>query len=243
VIETDEQRRWWFATHPEYSWSQKGTHPNAKADNQDPIDPKEVDSYVDDALKHVDGPVADLLKSVKRHYGTEAELLKQWERVLGAWEGTEEDVQVDFAQHLYEYDTLPRLPTLDELSGWPREIVRQFFRWLDALWAANNIISDPNAPHNHHRLVKKLTKYFMNCGLDVDMYIRIMKAGDHMRLHKGKGRGGDWNREWIQFSRQWPADKSEEHQRRIGAKLKEMEERYGVANKGFKWPPNLKPPL
>jgi hypothetical protein len=25
VIETEKQRRWWFATHPEYSWSSKGT--------------------------------------------------------------------------------------------------------------------------------------------------------------------------------------------------------------------------
>jgi hypothetical protein len=24
MIETDEQRRWWFATHPEYSWNRRG---------------------------------------------------------------------------------------------------------------------------------------------------------------------------------------------------------------------------
>jgi hypothetical protein len=66
MIETEEQRRWWFATHPEYSWSRRGIR------KEGGVDPEEVDRYVDEALKYETGPVADLLKSVKRNFGTEA---------------------------------------------------------------------------------------------------------------------------------------------------------------------------
>jgi hypothetical protein len=65
MIETEEQRRWWFATHPEYSWSARGIRSEGK------VDPEEVDKYVDKALKYEKGPVADLLKSVKRNFGTQ----------------------------------------------------------------------------------------------------------------------------------------------------------------------------
>ena len=133
---------------------------------------------------------------------------------------------------------MPRLPTMRELSRWPSEIARDFFRWLDALWESNNIIWDPNAAHRHHRLIKKLTTYFMECGLPVDDYLRIMKAGDHMALHSGEGRGGDWCREWEKFADTWPPKKSRKHHDRIRAQLKDMERRYGVTNKGFIWPPN-----
>jgi hypothetical protein len=68
MIETEEQRRWWFATHPQYSWSRRGIR------KEGGVDPEEVDKYVDNALKYETGPVADLLKSVKRNFGTEAQL-------------------------------------------------------------------------------------------------------------------------------------------------------------------------
>lgn len=67
MIETEEQRRWWFATHPEYSWSRRGTR------SEGGVNPEEVDKYVDEALKYETGPVADLLKSVKRNFGTESQ--------------------------------------------------------------------------------------------------------------------------------------------------------------------------
>ena len=74
MIETDAQRRWWFATHPEYSWSHGGTGRSKKEENENEIDPKDVDDYVDHALKHeTDESVAALLKSVKRNFGTEAD--------------------------------------------------------------------------------------------------------------------------------------------------------------------------
>jgi len=74
MIETDEQRRWWFATHPEYSWSRKGDgppKPRQKEEASEKVRPEDVDAYVDNALKYADQDVAYLLKSVKKHCGTE----------------------------------------------------------------------------------------------------------------------------------------------------------------------------
>jgi len=74
MIETDEQRRWWFATHPEYSWSRKGertSRPKREREASEKVSPEDVDAYVDNALKYADEDVAYLLKSVKRHFGTE----------------------------------------------------------------------------------------------------------------------------------------------------------------------------
>lgn len=35
MIETDEQRRWWFATHPEFSWSRRGIRSRKDKDDAD----------------------------------------------------------------------------------------------------------------------------------------------------------------------------------------------------------------
>jgi hypothetical protein len=35
MIETDEQRRWWFATHPEFSWSRRGIGSRKDKDDAD----------------------------------------------------------------------------------------------------------------------------------------------------------------------------------------------------------------
>jgi hypothetical protein len=74
MIETEQQRRWWFATHPEYSWNHRGTKKESgKENNEDAIDPRDVDQYVDNALEYESDPsVRALLKSVKRNFGTEA---------------------------------------------------------------------------------------------------------------------------------------------------------------------------
>jgi len=83
MIETDEQRRWWFATHPEFSWSHKGGKDRGEGEEKgadDRVRPEDVDAYVDNALKYVHGPVADLLRSVKRNFGTEGESIKPDQR-------------------------------------------------------------------------------------------------------------------------------------------------------------------
>jgi len=74
VIETQEQRRRWFATHPEYSWSHRGIsgRPEKEKDENE-IDPRDVDEYVDNALKYeTDQSVMALLESVKLNFGTQA---------------------------------------------------------------------------------------------------------------------------------------------------------------------------
>ena len=44
MIETEEQRRWWFATHPEYSSSHRGIRGGSDRDgSEDKVDPREVD--------------------------------------------------------------------------------------------------------------------------------------------------------------------------------------------------------
>jgi hypothetical protein len=76
MIETENQRRWWFATHPEYSWSGSRARTRADDDDRDDADkvaPEDVDAYVDNALQYVDGPVAAFLTSIKRNFGTEGD--------------------------------------------------------------------------------------------------------------------------------------------------------------------------
>jgi hypothetical protein len=76
MLENERQRRWWFANHPEYSNSRKGRRKYANSegrDDQETVSPESVDAYVDEALKHVRGTVAGLLKSFKRNFGTQAE--------------------------------------------------------------------------------------------------------------------------------------------------------------------------
>jgi len=76
MIETEEQRRWWFATDPEYSWSRTGQKSRKHAEEDEgseKVSPEDVDAYVDDALKHATGTVADFLGIVKKWFGTKGE--------------------------------------------------------------------------------------------------------------------------------------------------------------------------
>jgi hypothetical protein len=71
LIETDQQRRWWFATHPEYSHRSTGRR-GAKSDDSDKIDPEKVDDWADERLKNERDPVAiELLNQAKFWFGTE----------------------------------------------------------------------------------------------------------------------------------------------------------------------------
>jgi hypothetical protein len=163
MIETDDQRRWWFATHPEYSSSRKGTRrPREEEEHDSEIDPKEVDAYVDEMLKYEDGIDAELLKILKRHFGTEGNSEKEeqgpgvsatdWiaDEVLArggnAWDRSPQNQWIRFAQAGNIHGLIvPTLPTTEEISRWPRELARQFWRWLDALLQNNPLLMDPNA--------------------------------------------------------------------------------------------------
>jgi hypothetical protein len=89
MIETEDQRRWWFATHPEYSWSRRGIR------KEGGVDPEEVDKYVDEALKYETGHVADLLKSVKRNFGTEAQYKDELAKLEEARRADERGLEAD----------------------------------------------------------------------------------------------------------------------------------------------------
>jgi len=256
MIETEEQRRWWFATHPEYSWSHRGiedgrTSGSEEETAEDKVDPRDVDEYVDNALKYeTDESVVALLESIKRNFGTEAELsreqqnLKLWERILedgwgtiaNDW-GTPAGAYADSGLFLSE---LPRMPTTEELSRWPREMVRQFFKWLDTILQNNPLLIDPNALEGHHGLPKKFVKKFLDCGMSIEEFIMIMRASDHRLkaegegrggVHTGEGRGGDWNTEWDKFWEQYPPENSERRRKQIRAKFNEMVKTFDLEGK------------
>jgi hypothetical protein len=116
MFATDQQRRWWFATHPEYGESHKGEGTgknNEEGEEPEKVSPKDVDDYVDNALKHVDGPVADLLNSLKRHFGTEAE---GSDPSSSQDNGGEDAAKEAFINHLMD-------------AGWNRE-------WAESRWKA-----------------------------------------------------------------------------------------------------------
>lgn len=159
-------------------------------------------------LPYQDGPVADLLRSIKRNFGTEGEARKAEQNSAASGKHREAN---DLAggrlgpsgYPLYaDYGEL-RLPTTREISRWPREMVRRFFRWINTVLQNHPLLIDPNSPEDHHGLPKEFIKYFMDCGLTIKEFIIILRAGDHRLkpdgLHTGEGKGGRWNAEWRKF--------------------------------------------
>jgi hypothetical protein len=63
----------------------------------------------------------------------------------------------------------------------------------------------------------------------------MMRVADHRLkpdgLHTGKGRGGDWIREWDEFIEDHPAQNTEKRQTQIRIKLDEMVKQYGIDKK------------
>ena len=238
MIETEEPRRWWFATHPEYSSSRRGVGGGSDRDGgDDKVGPKEVDAYVDEALNYETGSVADLLRSVKRNFGTEADSKKGGQNQgMLAGHGGEGSVSLT-GYHADGGAFMPRLPTTEELSRWPKEMVRQFFRMLDGLLQNNPLIIDPNALERHHGLPKNFVDYFLDCGLEIEDFIIIMRAADHRLkpggLHTGKGRGRDWNTEWDQFIEHNPLTYTLKDKERVTKQLDEMVKKYGIDKKIF----------
>ena len=73
---TEKQQAWWFVTHPQYSHGRKGSKRCSRAHTEkgsSKIHSEDVDAYVDNALQYADESVAQLLKSVKRNFGTAAQ--------------------------------------------------------------------------------------------------------------------------------------------------------------------------
>jgi hypothetical protein len=76
MIETEQQRRWWFATHPEFSWHQgedrRNSHDGDEEDDSGRPSPERVDEMVDERLQHeTDNVRRTILKLTKYYFGTE----------------------------------------------------------------------------------------------------------------------------------------------------------------------------
>jgi len=75
MIETENQRRWWFATHPEYSSGRSGHRSRKQHDRDEDSDkptPESVDAYVNESLKYQsDEVIITLLEQLKFWFGTE----------------------------------------------------------------------------------------------------------------------------------------------------------------------------
>ncbi len=238
MIQTDEQRRWWFATHPEFSRSSTGGKSRGIRDKGEgnKVRPEDVDAYVDEHLQYVSGPVAALLKSVKRHFGTE-----------GASGNGEPHYDPRFMvaqfQPLTNFGlrTNP-MPTMDDLLRMPEKPFKEFLRWINSLSERFPLLIDPNALEKHHELVRELADYFAKLDFEIEDFIEILTFAEHRQkgtgVHsrkgeeKGTGRGGDWNAEWRKFKADNPIPENmseiqkEAIRRNVKKKRDEMRERY-----------------
>lgn len=97
MIETESQRRWWFATHPEYSWRHRGKKSNRRDPDEksDKVAPEQIDTWVDDRLKYERDEVGiELLKQVKFWFGSAFVSKSQDERYALLW-GDDEPIRID----------------------------------------------------------------------------------------------------------------------------------------------------
>jgi hypothetical protein len=104
MIETDGQRRWWFATHPEYSWSRAKvgqSRPKEEARNPDKVTPEQIDAYVEKQLKHeADSNVIAILEELRVWFGTAFSRkppAEQYELLWGDEPPPEGESDTDFA--------------------------------------------------------------------------------------------------------------------------------------------------
>jgi hypothetical protein len=85
LIETENQRRWWFATHPEFSHEGERTRKPQKESSG--ISPEDVDRYVEEALKHQRDPVIiAILEATKRWFGTEGQTPESYAELGLPWD-------------------------------------------------------------------------------------------------------------------------------------------------------------
>ena len=248
MIETEQQRRWWFATHPEYSHSHNGKG-NRKQGNQDDhsdrVGPEQVDAYVNDRLKYErDKTAIDLLNLEKQLFGSGSEYAKGFQNEsTGDTDGIDRNRPTEFGSddespfklagyNSVEGPTVLTWPTLEEFSQWPRVMVRAFFQWYDSFMANNPVLMDPDALERHHDLIRERIGYFIEAGLNIEEYTRILRAGEHRSkseggLHtgEGEGRGGWWNNEWRKFIKDNPIPDKDKILRKRDEMEKAAEER------------------
>ena len=248
MIETEDQRRWWFATHPEFSHSHEGRgnrNQGNQDDHSDRVRPEQVDAYVNDRLKYErDKTAIGLLNLEKQLFGSGSEYAKGFQnesagdsdgigRNRPAGYGSDNESPFKLAGYnSVEGPYVFRRPSPEELPRWPRDMVRAFFQWYDSFLANNPLLMDPDALEEHHRLARELADYFLKAGLKIEEYTRIIRAGEHRSkseggLHtgKGEGRGGWWNNEWRKFKKENSSPTEEEILEQLDKMEKAAEER------------------
>ena len=131
MIVTEEQRRWWFATHPEYSWRHTGRRSKAHRGDEDKdsdrLSPEAVDAVVDESLKYEKSEIGiALLKAAKFWLGTEFASKTSAEKRLLLWAEEESDESYD---NLQAAEGLEKDAFIKELTdaGWSRE-------WAEGRW-------------------------------------------------------------------------------------------------------------
>jgi len=148
LLETEKQRRWWFATHPEFS--SKGTGHRSRAQKSDhnkseKISPEAVDAYVDEQLEHERDPVIiQLLKSTKFWFGTEFASKSPEERHALLWED-EEDTRDEKTEEEVSVDLVFQLPrprkAVDKI---PMDVADAYRQWTDTRDEGKGVESDPH---------------------------------------------------------------------------------------------------
>ena len=76
MIETEQQRRWWFATHPEYSSCRTGDGHRGGGEDDDEessrMPPEAIDAWADERLQYEKSAAGvALIEAVKFWRGTE----------------------------------------------------------------------------------------------------------------------------------------------------------------------------
>jgi hypothetical protein len=77
MIETEQQRRWWFATHPEFS----SNRPNYRAQAEG------IDAYVKERLKYeADSKIIDLLNLIGQIFGSQSDFARLGDDPYDDWD-------------------------------------------------------------------------------------------------------------------------------------------------------------
>jgi hypothetical protein len=96
LITTEDQRRWWFATHPEFRSRSSGHRTKeSRVQNEDSekVPPERVDAMVDEALEYEkDRSVVELLKLMKFWFGTEFERKSPGEKHALLWADDDDSI-------------------------------------------------------------------------------------------------------------------------------------------------------
>ncbi|MBI4963364.1 MAG: AHH domain-containing protein [Desulfomonile tiedjei] len=103
MIETDQQRRWWFATHPEFSSShtgQRSKHSSTEDEESGKPSPESIDAYVDEKLKHeTDNVIIAMLQEMKRWAGTAGQNPESYAELGLEWPGKAQDKAEEKEEH------------------------------------------------------------------------------------------------------------------------------------------------